>query len=140
MSQYVVDASVAVKWFVPESYAVASLRLLDGTHDLLAPDLFLPRFGNILWKKIRLREIALTEGRDILRGLRTIPLDLHPSDDLLEPAFEIANGINRTVYDSLYLALALLRGCRLVTADRRLHDVVRAGPFVENIRWVEDEL
>lgn len=39
MSRYVVDASVAVKWFVPEIHTDASLRLLDGNHELLAPDL-----------------------------------------------------------------------------------------------------
>lgn len=131
---------MAVKWFVPETRADAAIRLLDGSHDLLAPDLLLPEFGNILWKKVRLKELTLAEGCEILRGLRAVPLDVYPSDSLLEPALEIASGINRTVYDSFYLALAFLQHCRLVTADRRFHDAVRAGPLAENIRWVEDEL
>lgn len=140
MSRYVVDASITVKWFVPEVHTEASLRLLDGSHELLAPDLLLPEFGNILWKKIRLRELTFAEGRDILRGFLAVPVDLHLSQNLLEPAFEIANGIDRSVYDSLYLALAHLQNCRMVTADRRLHDVVHTGPFSDSIRWVEDEL
>lgn len=139
MSHYVVDASIAVKWFVPEVHTEASLRLLDGSHELLAPDLLLPEFGNILWKKIRLRELTLAEGRDILRGFLAVPVDLHPSQNLLEPALEIANGIDRSVYDSLYLALALARDCRMVTADRRFHAALQAGPFSANLRWVEDE-
>ena len=82
----------------------------------------------------------MAEGRDILRGFLAVPVDLHPSQNLLEPALEIANGIDRSVYDSLYLALAHLQNCRMVTADRRLHDVVHTGPFADSIRWVEDEL
>jgi predicted nucleic acid-binding protein len=135
-----VDASVAVKWFVPEVHTTASLRLLDGDHELLAPDLLLPEFGNILWKKMRLQELTQGEGRDILRGLRAIPLDLYPSEELLEPAFEIANGINRSVYDGFYLALALFHDCRLVTADRRFHSAIQASPFAANVLWVEGEL
>ena len=140
MSRYVVDASVAVKWFVPEVHTDAALRLLDGEHELLAPDLLLPEFGNILWKKIRLTEITPEEGRNILRGLLAVPLDVYPSEGLLEPAFEIAHGINRSVYDSFYLALALIHDCRMVTADRRFHDAVQAGPLSLNLRWVEDAL
>ncbi|MBI4562544.1 MAG: type II toxin-antitoxin system VapC family toxin [Candidatus Rokubacteria bacterium] len=140
MSHYVVDASVAVKWFVPEVHTGASLRLLDGSHELLAPDLLLPEFGNILWKKVRLGEITHEDGRDILRGLMAVPLDLYSSRDLFEPAFEIANGINRSVYDSLYVALALRQDCQMVTADRRFHAALEASPLAANLRWVEDEL
>ena len=140
MSRYVVDASVAVKWFVPEVHTDASRRLLEEGHELVAPDLLLPEVGNIIWKKIRLTEVTLDEGREILRALLAVPFAFHPSETLLEPAFEIANGINRSVYDSLYLALAHFQNCRMVTADRRLHDVVHAGPFADSIRWVEDEI
>lgn len=139
MSRYVVDSSVAVKWFVPEIHTDAAVRLLDEGHELLAPDLFLPEFGNVVWKKIRLEELTLEEGRHVLRGLMAVPVDLYPSEQLLQPAFEIANGINRSVYDCFYIALALLRNCRLVTADRRFHDALQGGPFSASVRWVRDE-
>lgn len=42
-------------------------------------------------------------------------------------AFEVAIGLKRTVYDSLYLALAVEQNCRMVTADRRLHNEVRTS-------------
>ncbi|MBI4482062.1 MAG: type II toxin-antitoxin system VapC family toxin [Acidobacteria bacterium] len=52
MKRFVVDASVAMKWFVPEAHQDAALRLLDDSCELLAPDFMAAEFGNILWKKM----------------------------------------------------------------------------------------
>lgn len=138
MKRFVVDASVAVKWFVPEIHTEAAARILDGGHELLAPDLIVAEFGNTLWKKIRLREISIDEGRQIARGFRSIPFGFVPSADLLEAALEIAHGIDRSVYDSLYLASAVARRCRLVTADRRFFVGVGHSPFAGRVLWVEE--
>ena len=48
MSLFVVDASVAIKWFFPEIHGDAALRLLEGEHRLHAPDLIYSEFGNVL--------------------------------------------------------------------------------------------
>ena len=56
MMKVVVDASVAAKWFLPEIHSDAAARLLDPAIALYAPDLIVPEFGNILWKKIRRRK------------------------------------------------------------------------------------
>ncbi len=140
MSRYVVDASVAVKWFVPETHTEAALRLLDGSHQLLAPDLLLPEMGNILWKKVRRRQLTTQESHDIIRDFMTVPLSFHPPLDLAAPALELAIETDRTVYDAVYLTLAVLHGCRLVTADRRFHDAIRRVPLRPHLCWVEDEL
>jgi predicted nucleic acid-binding protein len=42
------------------------------------------------------------------------------------------------VYDSLYLALAELRTCRLVTADRTLINALKHGALAPRLCWVED--
>lgn len=138
MTRYVVDAGVAVKWFVPEVHTDAALRYLDDAHERLAPDLLLPETGNILWKKVRLGEITEDEGRTILRAVRAAPVRLHASAPLMEPAFEIANGTGRSVYDSLYLALAVAQACRLVTADRKLCNALHGGPLALSLQWVEE--
>jgi len=57
---------------------------------------------------------------------------------LVESALEIAVSFGRTVYDSLYLTLALSRQCQLVTADRRLYNSLRRGPLAPTLLWVED--
>lgn len=73
MSRYVVDASVAVKWYVPEENSDAAEMLLGGSHELHAPDLILPEFGNIIWKKIGRREITPTNGRQIVEAFLKFP-------------------------------------------------------------------
>lgn len=138
MKRIVVDASVAVKWFLPEIHSVAAVRLLETRRELLAPDLLAAEFGNILWKKVRLGEISVEDEREIVRGFRLIPFTVVPSAELLEAALELANGIERSVYDSLYLALAVARKCRLVTADRRFCAAVARSPFSRNILWIEE--
>ena len=80
----------------------------------------------------------MDEGRRIARGFRSIPLALLPSANLLEAALEIAHGIDRSVYDSLYLASAAARKCRLVTADRKLFTAVDRSPFAGRVLWVEE--
>jgi predicted nucleic acid-binding protein len=50
----------------------------------------------------------------------TMSLETHALTPLLEPAYDIALSSGRTVYDSVYLALAVAVGCKLVTADQKL--------------------
>lgn len=138
MTRYVVDASVAIKWFVPEIHTGAALRLLRDGSVLLAPDLLLPEFGNILCKKVRRGEMAEKTARAALQAFSLVPLSVHPSASLLEGAFDIAQTTGTTVYDSLYVALAAVEGCPLVTADRKLFDAHQGGPFEESLFWVED--
>jgi predicted nucleic acid-binding protein len=90
MSRYVVDASVAVKWFIPESHAEAAARLLSTPHELLAPDLIWAEVGNVLWKKWRRNEISRDDARDLLKDFRRFPLVVSPSHSLLDTAWQIA--------------------------------------------------
>src|SRR5207302_11151721 len=96
-SRFVVDASVAIKWFVPEVHAASASRLLDPANALHAPDLIFPEVGNILWKKVRRGELTEDEGREVLQGLAVVPMAVHPSPPLLSAAFEIAVRTGRTV-------------------------------------------
>ena len=72
----VVDASVAIKWFVPEPLSNEAERLLGGSDTLFAPDLLLIEFGNIIWKKVRLGELARDDGDAALAALRNGPVGL----------------------------------------------------------------
>lgn len=137
MSARVIDASVAVKWFVPEVHSIAAGRWL-GQVGLLAPDLIVAEVGNVVWKKLARREITVDEGRMILRGFGAVPLETRPMWELLPVAFEIAVGLNRTLYDSVYLALAIAQQTALVTADRKLYDAIAASVLADHVRWVED--
>ena len=138
MSCYVVDASVAVKWFVPEPHSQAALRFLDGDRQLIAPDLLVPEIGNTLWKKVTRKEVPLRVAKEILQMLNTTPIEFYPSAPMLETALNISIKERRSIYDSLYLALALLRECRLITADEKLLNSLRKSPLANHLLWIQD--
>ncbi len=138
MSLFVVDASVAIKWFLPEIHSDAALRLLAGEHTLHAPDLIFSEFGNVLWKRFRRGEISKKEAGAIIEALLALPLRVQSSQSLISLALEIACGVNRTVYDSLYLAAAMTYQFPLVTADAKLYRSVSKGRFSAHLVWVED--
>lgn len=138
MSRFVVDASVAVKWFLPEPHADKARELLAGGHDLLAPDLLLPEFGSVIWKRVRASEITPEEASEVLGGLLKLPVSYHPSAPLITPALDIAVRSQRTVYDSLYLALALREKATMVTADLRLFNALQSTPLASHVLWIEN--
>jgi predicted nucleic acid-binding protein len=132
----VVDASVAVKWFVPEELSRDARQVLAAEYELLAPDLLWAELGNVLWKKHRRREIEERTAIRLLRDFARVPLRLHPAERWTGAALELALRHGVTVYDGLYLALAAGHGCRLVTADRRLHEACRGGALRSLVAWV----
>jgi predicted nucleic acid-binding protein len=138
VAAYVADASVAVKWYVPESHSADAERLLVAGAELHAPDLIQPEFGSILWKKVRRGEVTEKKARDILAAFLAVPLLKHPGAGLLEPAFDAALLTGQTVYDCTYLALAVALGCQMVTADEKFYRALAATPLAANLLWVGD--
>jgi predicted nucleic acid-binding protein len=136
MIRHVVDASIAIKWFVDEVHAEAARRLLADDYVFYAPDLLWPECGNILWKKVQRRELTSQEARVIREGLEFQPFHIFPSRTLLEPALEIALDTGRTVYDSYYLALAMLTDSQLATADQRLFNALSQTDYAPHLVWV----
>ena len=138
MSLYVVDSSVGAKWFFPEPHSDKALELLDDRHELHAPDLFLMEVDSVVCKRIRTREITVRIGREIRAALRRAPVRLHPSESLLEPAFELAVATQQSIYDCVFLALAVLLRGQMATADRRFFHAVRASRYADDVCWVAD--
>lgn len=140
MTSVVIDASVAVKWFVPEELSTEARRLLAPEYQLLAPDLLWAELGSVLWKRQRRRELDAEMARRLLRDFSRIPIEFHSCERWTEPALVLAMRHGVTVYDGLYLALAVGTRCRLVTADRRLRDVevFREALFRPLVSWVGD--
>jgi predicted nucleic acid-binding protein len=135
---YVVDASVAVKWFVPEIHSEHALRLLRKRFDLQAPELIQAEFGNILWKKCRAGELDGTTAGEILGSFKRSPLVVHPHGALLKLAWEIALKHRQTFYDCLYLALAMAEKARMVTADRKFYEALAGTSSERHLLWIED--
>ena len=136
MSRFVVDASVAVKWLVPEIHTQEAELLLDSTHVLLAPELLYAEVGNALWKRVRRRELSGEEASLVLGALHRFTLEVTPTRALVNSALELALQADCTVYDGLYLALAIHDECRLVTADSRLRSAASRHGFARHIAWL----
>lgn len=127
MSVIVLDASVAAKWFLPakdETLADEALHLLrryvNAEIRFVVPDLFWAEVANILWKAIRQGRCTKSIAEGALTSLEQRKLPTVSSVTLLQQAFGIATALDRTVYDSLYVALALQSNGYFVTADERL--------------------
>lgn len=139
----ITDASVAIKWFLPEIHAEAARRLIEGSHfagnqRLQVPDLFFAEVGNILWKHIRRVEMTPEQAQLILSALIALPFSVHSHRGLMEATLTIAAQTGRTVYDSLYLALAVHEQTMLITADKRFYNALQGGPLAAYLLWVGD--
>lgn len=133
MSLFIIDASVAAKWILPDrdetlvnEAAHLLARYAKGQARLVVPDLFWAEFGNILWKAVRRGRCTQKAAETGITAMRNRGLPTVPSGSLLEAAFAIATAFDRTVYDSLYIALALDCQGQLVTADEKLANAVAA--------------
>jgi predicted nucleic acid-binding protein len=138
LTRLVVDASVAVKWFLPEAHTEAARRALGEDHELLAPDLIAAEFGNALWKRWRRGEMDGSKAAGMLRDFTRAPIEIVPSSVLMAGAWSIAQKFARSFYDSLYLALAVRADCPLLTADRQLYNAFREKSLASRLCWVED--
>lgn len=133
MTSVVVDASVAVKWCLPsqreELVAEAEELLASSRRDelrFLVPDLFWVEIGNALWKAVRRGEMLAENAPTALAYLHDLDIGTVPSIDLVPQALLLAINHGRTVYDSLYVALAMQSDSELVTADERLANAMAA--------------
>lgn len=138
MTAYVIDASVVVKWFLPEPLAEAAARLRREDLQCDAPDLLLLEVANALWKQIVRGKLDLRTANQAVEALGVAPIRFHGAPSLFARAFELAAETGRSVYDCSYLALAIRTGRPLVTADRRFYDAIQAGPLARHLLWVED--
>jgi len=140
VSLFVVDASVAAKWFLPaegETLTDEALELLyrytTGQIRLIVPDLFWSEFANILWKAVRQGRWTKDAADTAIAAMKDRNLPTVPSLALLEAAFAIANTFQQTAYDSLYVALAVSSKAQLLTADERL---ARALVATLPVKWL----
>lgn len=127
MTSYVLDAGVAAKWFLPsdtEPLSNEALGLLQryrkGQVDFAVPDLFFAEFANVLWKAERHGRCTLAAADAAIERIVHAGFRSFPSSVLIAPAIQIARAYVRTVYDSIYIALAIQIKAQVITADEKL--------------------
>jgi predicted nucleic acid-binding protein len=117
----VVDASVALKWFlVEEPNTQQALALIEGGSTLIAPDLLIAEVSNAAWRSARLGRLSDAQVTEIAASLPHFFDALVSSTDLAPRAVAIASQLDHPLYDGLYLALAEAEQTSLVTADLHL--------------------
>lgn len=116
----VVDASVAVKWFVPEENWPVARRLLALDLAMVAPDILAMETMSALLRKHRRREVADSLPGQALGMLAALRVEAVPHGPLLREATALSLRWRHAVYGCLYLLIAQRRGLPLATFDRRL--------------------
>lgn len=121
---YVLDASVALKWVLPEPASDKAIALqeavLNRLHVLSAPDTLSVETAHALTRAERKGLLAPTEAIQKFYELSGSFPELRSYLTFLPRAIELSSAMRVGVYDCLYIALAEHEGCRVVTADQRL--------------------
>lgn len=125
----VIDASVAVKWFLDEPLQENARQILFRETALHAPDLLIPEVANAVWKRLLRNEIEMPQAQEIMQTVSHPFASLLPSAVLGERALEFACDLQHPAYDCFYLACAEAVEGVVVTADARLLSAVAAGGY-----------
>jgi predicted nucleic acid-binding protein len=133
---YVVDASVVVKWFSKfEEDAESSEKLLnshiEGTSILTSSSLVLYEVCNALRFNPNFDREDLSKAAISLLNLQ---LELVDFPDVFEPAIGLAFSQGITVYDAIYIAVSQTRHIPLITADYKLLAKIKDIPLVMPLR------
>jgi predicted nucleic acid-binding protein len=137
VKEVVVDASVVLKWFLPDEgdgeRALDLLRcFVSGGCHLSAPQLLFYEVVNGLimaQKRGRVDDGMLITALD---GFLDLGLDLVELSAVAGEICKLCLRYGCSAYDGSYLALAESRGVSFVTADKRLYDRVK-----KDLEWVE---
>lgn len=123
----VVDASVAVKWFLPEPASDRAEALRDHPGPLVAPDLILLEVGNVLIQAARRGDVPFADMQEAITRLAAGPVRLTRASDIIAEALAIAGRHGGTVYDAVYIAAAKSLDAALVTDDQEMAAISRAA-------------
>jgi predicted nucleic acid-binding protein len=117
---FVIDASVAAKWFFQESDHEAAKRLLARDLPLFAPDIIIAEVTNILWKRLSAGAIDREQAGEVLAALPGMFQQVFTSEELSTRALYWSQRLDRPALDAFYVACAEITGCHLVSVDHFL--------------------
>jgi predicted nucleic acid-binding protein len=140
MRQYVVDASVVVKWVLSgEPYEENIVKLkedyLSGIVNLSAPSFVVQEVANSVWKAIKRGRIIQADAHEALKVLQGMRIDLHEFNWVeISEALDIASKLNLPIYDASYLLLSEKLKTEVVTADDQLYQKAKVSFKVLHIK------
>jgi predicted nucleic acid-binding protein len=120
----VIDCSVALVWYLPDETSVLADDALGAveTSGALVPVHFKAEFANGLTMGVRRKRITAAFRGEALEELARLPLDYDVAglDAVWREVPELADAHGLTIYDALYLELALRQRIPLATLDKSL--------------------
>src|SRR5271165_1408070 len=116
----IIDAGVALKWFVDEDGSKPAEILLTRADVLIAPDLIRPEVCNATWKMVRRGMMHPAQQIAAVTRVPSILDELVPTAAFAPRAAALSRALDHPVYDCFYMALREQRDGTLVSADRRL--------------------
>jgi predicted nucleic acid-binding protein len=123
----VVDASVALRWFIRDALSEKS-RDSVRSKERIAPSLVVFEIVQVVWKLARAQQLPWPQAEEIASEVARHFQRLFDGEALAGEALALARSLGHSAYDCFYLALARREDAILVTADRRLESLaVRSG-------------
>lgn len=137
MKSRILDTSVAVAWYLPETFSPQARQwrsqLIDGRVRLIVPGLHYWEIANVLRTYVRRGELEENLAREIYETHLDAPVEV------MEPArrdvLNLALTYQATAYDAVYIALSLEHQLPLLTAERTTAPwVVKLGRLAETVK------
>lgn len=121
----VIDTSALIRLFVPDGPVPHGLEKFfqgvdQGQNTAIAPELIVVESANVLNKKRKSGELSEKESLQLLSDVLAMPIRLFPHKPLIHRSFNLAKEHNLTVYDALFLALAVENGATIFSADENI--------------------
>jgi predicted nucleic acid-binding protein len=135
---WVVDASVIIKWYVPENDYAAARAMRTADTKLAAPDLLFIEVASIAWKIVRRGEMPASRAVEIIEEIAASPFVTFSNQSLARDALDLGIGTGLTAYDACYVALATRLDKILITADEKLVRKVAGTPAANHVTLLAD--
>ena len=121
MMPFVIDASVAGSWLLPDENHPEAITALDRLKDdeAFVPTLLWFEIRNLLLASERRQRITPVQTAAALSVLQGLPLEVDSEPDS-GTTLQLARDHRLTVYDAAYLELAVRRHLPLLTFDQQL--------------------
>ncbi len=134
MIRRILDTSVAVAWYLPESFAPAARRwqrmMLEGRVELRVPSLHFWELANVLRTYVKRRELDVDTAGEIYALHLDAPLVQAEPDRT--SVLDVALKYDTTVYDAVFVSLSLELDIPLLTAVRL------TAPWVKKLEKLAD--
>lgn len=131
--KWVVDASVALKWIIPEPDSPLANSVRQ-SRDFVAPDLLVAECVNAIWRRSRMEGYSPQQREEALLLVRHLNIELRSTRELAVRAGLLAEALDHPAYDCFYLALAERVDGYFMTADTKLIAKVADRPGTTMVR------